>query len=376
MAPPSDSAFAIHKVKGNRKTKLKEEKKKQKWTEMFSVWGNKLSQRLLKPSDDAEQIKKLFPTKAAENVMRLPELLGQVLKYVDSENLLTNKQLVNCTWMNTIKRTPALQKKLWQQLHNSTVSQPYGTTDWNGRRWHGSYGVEQNTLASGIPAYHGTFAVNMLATPTSQMRKTLADQHAKLLAADPPPPPPPRCPIPAFRGLISNNLDNLQRLFSPGPVGQITKRPTLVKPDELQTSIEPTPRGPLVTIGFQILRSLCRGYELDDDKRKVPAPQPAWLKMFVTDPPVAVVWIDVPIWMVKRRWMGVRVEHVQCSPRLAGGVTFADVRDAVGKMTLPDERPMADVSDMPYCVRLCFVADGLTVDGEEVRQVTKWVPTV
>ena len=113
MAPPSDSAFAIHKVKGNRKTKLKEEKKKQKWTEMFSVWGNKLPQRLLKPSNDAKQTKKPPPTKAAQNVLRLPELLGQVLKYVDSENLLTNKQLVNCTWMNTIQRTPALQKKLW-----------------------------------------------------------------------------------------------------------------------------------------------------------------------------------------------------------------------------------------------------------------------
>jgi hypothetical protein len=37
---------------------------------------------------------------------------------------------------------------------------------------------------------------------------------------------------------------------------------------------------------------------------------------------------------------------------------------------------MEDVSDMPYCVRVCFVADGLTVDGEEVRQVTKWVPTL
>jgi hypothetical protein len=374
MAPPSDSAFAIHKVKGNRKTKLKEEKKKQKWTEMFSVWVNKISQRLLKPSEDTD--KKPPSTKAAENGMRLPELLAQVLKYVDSENLLTNKQLVNCTWMNTIQRTPALQTKLWQRLNNSTIAQPYGTTDWNGRKWRDSYTVEQNTLASGIPTYHGTFAVNMLAAPTSQMRQTLAEQHAREVAANPPPPPPPRCPIPAFRGLISNNLDNLQRLISGYPVGHIGNAPTLVKPDELQTSIEPTPLGPLVTIGFQILRSLCRGYEFDDNKRKVFAPQPAWLKMFVTDPPVAVVWLDVPIWMIKRRWKGTHVVRVQSTLRVAGGVTFADVRDAVGKVTLPDARPMEDVSDMPYCVRVCFVADGLTVDGEEVRQVTKWVPTL
>jgi len=375
MAPPLDSAFYISKVKGNRKTKLKEEKRKQKWGEMFSVWGSKISQRLLKPSDDddTDQTENPPSTKAADKVLRLPELVGNILKYVDSGDLLTSKQLVNCTWMNTIQRTPALQAKLWQRLHNATVAQPYGTTDWNGRRWHGSYTIEQHTLTNGIPTYHGTFAVNMLAAPTSQMRQTLADRHARLLADNPPPPPPSRCPIPAFRGLITNNLETLQKLFSPAPTFQFTNRPTLVKPDDLQTSIEPTPLGPLVTIGFQILRSLCRGYELDDDKRKVPAKQPAWLKMFVTDPPVAVVWISVPIWMSQGRWNGTHVEHVHCSLRVASGVTFADVRDAVGKLTRPDEQPMENVPEMPYCVRVCFVADGMTVDGGKVGPVTKWV---
>jgi hypothetical protein len=125
MAPPLDSAFHISKVKGNRKTKLKEEKRKQKWGEMFSVWGNKISQRILKPADDdddADQTESPPSTKAADKVLRLPELVGNILKYVDSGDLLTSKQLVNCTWMNTIQRTPALQAKLWQRLHNATVA--------------------------------------------------------------------------------------------------------------------------------------------------------------------------------------------------------------------------------------------------------------
>jgi hypothetical protein len=107
MAPPRDSAFAVRKTKGTRKSLVQEVEKKKKWSETFSFWIERLSRRGPKPHITPPS------TQAARNVFGLPELLGEVFRYVDPENLLTSKQLVNCTWKTTIERSPALQTKLW-----------------------------------------------------------------------------------------------------------------------------------------------------------------------------------------------------------------------------------------------------------------------
>jgi hypothetical protein len=164
------------------------------------------------------------------------------------------------------------------------------------------------------------------------------------------------CPIPFFRGLIHSTFPSLS--FAPAPT-----ETTLVKPYWVQTSIEPTPCGPLVTVGFQILRSLCRGYDFNDDGSKSPAPQPPWLNMYLTDPPVSAVWLKVQT----------DGREVTCSLRIPSGVTFADIRDAVGKMGRGDEKPRREFSRTFYEVRICFVADGMIVDGESVEQITNWV---
>lgn len=284
MAPPSDSAFAIHKVQGNRRSRVKEEEKKKKWGEIFSCWTDKLLSRKPPADNDAHQPP---PTDAgaknANKVFGQPELLGEVLKYVPSENLLTNKQLVNCTWKNAIERTPAIKRKLWKKVNSPTVASPHGTTEWDGRTWPDASHAEMRALTSGIPIYNGVFTVNMLAPPTSSMRRVSDKEQAALDEKFPPPPPAPQCPIKAFRGLIKNNFPSLSFVTTPPVVLR------LVKPLDFQTSIEPTPRGQLVNIGFKMPRSLCRGYTLDaTSKTKCPAPQPAWLKMQLTDPPCRV----------------------------------------------------------------------------------------
>ena len=52
MAPPPDSAFAIHKVQGNRKSRVQEIKKKKKWSEVFGFWGDKLATRAAAETDN------------------------------------------------------------------------------------------------------------------------------------------------------------------------------------------------------------------------------------------------------------------------------------------------------------------------------------
>lgn len=221
-----------------------------------------------------------------------------------------------------------------------------------------------------MSAYHGTFAINMLAQPTSCMRKNVARRQVALDERFPHPPPAPVCPIKAFRGLIRNHFPSLSFVTRP----QVPLR--LVKALDFQTSMEPTPRGALVNIGFEILRSLCRGYTLNSHSSiKHPAPQPPWLKMQLTDPPVSVVWVSLTIWTFNPHFMAGRV-RVNRSLRIPSGVTFADVRDAVGKMTLANARPMAEVSGATYDVTVSFAADSMVVDGEVVQSMMKWVPTV
>lgn len=373
MAPPPDSAFAIHKVQGNRKSRVQEIKKKKKWSEVFGFWGDKLATRAAAetdkpPLDDASKVPS---TELAEKVLGLPELLGNVLKYVPSANLLTSKQLVNSAWKNTIERTPAIKRKLWQKTFDPTVAQPHGTTEWNGSQWTDASQGEVRALTSGIPIYHGTFAVNMLAPPTNSMRKITDKSQAAIAERFPPPPPAPVCPIKAFRGLIRDNFPALSFTSRPPTVLR------LIKPLDLQTSIEPTPRGPLVNIGFKLQRSLCRGYTVSHRPwgTKTPVEQPPWLAMQLTDPPVSVVWVSLVMSTFHPHFPSSRA-RVNCSLRIPSGVTFADVRDAVGKLTIADARPMLQVEGAVYEVRVSFVADGMTVDGEVVRSMTKWVPTV
>ncbi|KAM0692071.1 hypothetical protein Q7P36_008272 [Cladosporium allicinum] len=373
MAPPSDSAFAIHKVKGNRKSRVQEEKKKKKWSEVFGFWDDKLATRAAAdtdkpPLDDASKVPS---TELAEKVFGLPELLGKVLKYVPSANLLTSKQLVNSAWKNTIERTPAIKRKLWQKTIDPTVAQPHGTTQWDASQWTDASHGEIRALTSGIPIYHGTFAVNMLAPPTNSMRKITDKNQAALAERFPPPPPAPVCPIKAFRGLIRDNFPSLS--FTSRP--PVTFR--LIKPLELQTSIEPTPSGPLINIGFKLLRSLCRGYTVSSrpSGKKSPVEQPPCLAMQLTDPPVSVVWVSLVMSTFHPHFLSSRA-RINCSLRIPSGVTFADVRDAVSKLTIADARTMVQVEGAVYEVRVSFIADGMTVDGEVVQSMTKWVPTV
>jgi hypothetical protein len=119
-----------------------------------------------------------------------------------------------------------------------------------------------------------------------------------------------------------------------------------------------------MTVGFQILRSLCRGYDFNDDGSKCRAPQPPWLDMYLTDPPVSTIWIKVQT--------TVRGD-VECSLQVPSGVTFSDIRYAVRSMARADERSRREFSRDFYEVKICFVADGMVVDEERVEQVTNWV---
>jgi hypothetical protein len=97
--------------------------------------------------------------------------------------------------------------------------------------------------------------------------------------------------------------------------------------------------------------------------------------MQLTDPPVSVVWVSLVMSTFHPHFLSSRA-RINCSLRIPSGVTFADVRDAVGKLTIADARPMVQVEGAVYEVRVSFVADGMTVDGEVVQSMTKWVPTV
>ena len=328
----------------------------------YALWGNLTYSP--KPPDHPKIILPLS-TEVAENVFEIPELLGNILSYVPAEDLLTNKQLVSRTWKSAIDSTPTVKHKLWQRLQTPSAATPFTTTKWdNNTHWPTSTSIEQSILHSGVPAYNGTFAINMLASPTHDMRETIAREAAEWAMNNPPPPPPAVCPIPIFRGLISNN-------FFPPPLPPATK--TLVKPHDYMTTLEPTPLGPLVTIGMKFLQRLVRGRVLDDNLRTFsPAPQHAWLDMFVTDPPLQVVWLSVPVWV---RGPDGRLQRVQsaCSVMVPDGVRFGHVRDAVAGLTLVDANQREEISIMTYNVRVCFLAEGISVDGKVVQSATKWV---
>lgn len=96
--------------------------------------------------------------------------------------------------------------------------------------------------------------------------------------------------------------------------------------------------------------------------------------MFLTDPPVSTVWLSMPMMSIKVEHVGKRAyTRVSCSLRVPSGVTFADVRDAVGKMALADANAYEGISCKNYDVKVSFLADGMVVDGEVAVPATKWV---
>jgi len=321
---------------------------------LFDLWDSLSQTSSKKPPD-------LTSTVSAENVFDIPELLGNILSHLEPEDLLTSKQLVNRTWKAAIENTPGVKIKLWTKLNQPYVAWPFAITDWDIRqKWEGSDGTEVRTLNGGVPMFTGVFEINMLAPPSGTMRrellKKLADDMADNACSANPTPP----------------LSPFARLLSPYRRNAFPRAPILIKPNIMQTSIEPTPLGPLVNIGMEILRSACRGYVVDYNGTRSPAPQYPWLRMFVTDPPAAIAWVSLVMTCIDAEGAP-RHARVPCSVRAAGGVTFADVCEAAGKIALCDARPHEEVSIMTYDVRVCFVADGIRVDGEEVLSQTKWV---
>lgn len=335
---------------------------------LFEIWDAS-SFSFDKPPDSPPS------TISAENVFGIPELLANILSHLPAEDLLTKKQLVNTTWKAAVENTPKIKTKLWAKLNNPEVASPVDRAQLapGARGWPGSNHTEVCTLRSGVPVYTGSgstaFAINTLAGPSRNMCRDLI-RRQKQAAAEKANAAKNKAANPYGRPLFARFRSSLQT-HPRVPLNAHNR--TLVKPHALQTSLEPTPFGaPLATIGLSFLRSLCRGFVLEDIITRRPAPQPVWLRMFLTDPPVNTVWLEVPLWFRDTEGK-FELVRAACSLRIPSGVTFGDVKDAVGKLALGNAMPHDEVSIMTYDVRVCFLAEGMIVDGKEVGPVTKLI---